>query len=303
MAGLMRELKYQFAKADITLRFIYINVAVFVLIHVISVGGFLFNVQGMKREVLQWIAGSSNPDHMLRRPWTVLTYMFVHEGLFHILFNMLLLYFAGRYFADLYNSKRFIAVYFLGGLAGFALYFVSYNFFPALTNTQSIIYGASASIMAIFIALATLRPNLEVRLILIGTVKLKYIAIVFVALDILLLDSGNTGGRMAHLGGALFGYLFATSLAKGNDWSKGFFAVVNFVGAIFYSPKKPKMRVEKGYSRKRSGSSRKKAAPKQKTSEEEHRDKIDAILDKISKSGYDSLTKAEKDYLFNESKR
>ncbi len=297
MAGVLKDLKYHYHTANISMRFIYINAAVFVALKLISVGGFLFGIRGLQWQVIPWIAGSSTPDEMLHRPWTLITYMFVHEGFFHLLFNMILLFFAGRIFADLLNAKRFIAVYFLGGIAGFALYFLAYNLFPVFSESRSIIYGASASIMAILVALATYTPNMELRLVLIGNVKLKYIAIFFVALDVLLLDGGNTGGRMAHLGGAIFGYLYSTSLKNGNDWSKGFYVVVNFFRDLIKP--QPKMKV--------ASENKKKSGTKYYTSESKqdnnHQQKIDVILDKISKSGYDSLTKAEKEYLFNASKK
>lgn len=297
MAGVLKDLKYRYHMANITMRFIYLNAAVFVVLKLISVGGFLYGVKGLQWKVIPWIAGSSMPQEMLHRPWTLITYMFVHEGFFHLLFNMILLYFAGRIFADLLNAKRFVAVYFLGGIAGFALYFLSYNFFPVFSGARSMIFGASASIMAILVALATYTPNMEMRLILIGNVKLKYIAIFFVALDVLFLDSSNTGGRMAHIGGAIFGFLYSSSLKKGNDWSTGFYVVVNFFRDLI-NPR-PRMKV--------AAKNKKKSKVKYYTSESkadnDHQQKIDVILDKISKSGYDSLTKAEKEYLFNASKK
>jgi hypothetical protein len=228
--------------------------------------------------------------------------MFVHEGLWHLLFNMILLYFAGRIFADLLNRKRFIAVYILGGLAGFLLYFLAFNIFPVFSQVgYSPIIGASASIIAILVAIATYSPNMELRLILIGNVKLKYIAIVFVALDVLLLDNGsNTGGRLAHIGGALFGFLYSTSLKKGNDWSKPFYAFTGFF-QDFVKPR-PKMKVKKGAKRKKEGYQSQYYDQKSKP-DKDHEKKIDKILDKISQSGYDSLTKKEKEYLFNASKK
>lgn len=298
MAGFFDDMKYQYRTASITMRFIYVNVAVFVALTLMRIGGFLFQADGIVSRVIPWIAGSSTPEEMLYRPWTLITYMFVHVGFFHLLFNMILLFFAGRIFADLLNEKRFVTVYFLGGIAGFLLYFFSYNYFPVFAQTRSVIYGASASIMAILVALATYTPNMELRLVLIGNVKLKYIAIFFVALDVLFLDGGNTGGRMAHLGGAIFGYAYSASLKKGNDWSKGFYVVINFFRDLI----KPSPRMKVASKRKKKGY-RSQYYESPSKQDKAHQQKVDAILDKISKSGYDSLTKAEKEYLFNASKK
>lgn len=304
----INDLKYTYNQGSILTRLLFINVGVFVALTLVRIFGFFYNVP-LLQKVLPWIAGSSGLETMLHRPWTLLTYMFVHEGLFHLFFNMLLLYIAGRIFENLLNGKRMLAVYFLGGIAGFLFYFAAFNMFPVFADARgSIIYGASAAVMAVLVAIATYQPNLEIRLILLGNVKLKYIAIFFVALDVLFLDGGNTGGRLAHLGGALFGYLYSKQLQKGNDWSKGFLAVTNFFGDLFFP--KPKMKV---VSKKSTGSpfgKRRSAGsnwqPQSSTSvknDEAHQKKIDAILDKISQSGYDSLTKAEKEYLFNASKK
>lgn len=301
MANVLDDLKLAYKSGSMVTRLLFVNVGVFLALTLIRIFGFFYQTN-LLGTVLPWIAGSSAFERILYRPWTLITYMFVHEGLFHLFFNMILLYVAGRIFENLLNGKRLVAVYFLGGIAGFVLYFAAYNIFPVFgTQTGSLIYGASASIMAILVAIATYQPNIELRLILIGNVKLMYIAIFFVAIDVLFLDGGNTGGRIAHLGGALFGFLYARQLQKGNDWSKGFYAVTDFFGQLIHP--KPKMKVASSrgnYSRTTTASN---DATRTSKRDKDHQKKIDSILDKISHSGYDSLTKDEKEYLFNASKK
>jgi len=304
--SVINDLKSAYHSGSIVTRLIFINVGVFLALTLIRIMGFFYTVD-LLSVVRPWIAGSSGMERMMYRPWTIITYMFVHEEIFHLFFNMLLLYIGGRIFENLLNGRRLLAVYFLGGIAGFIVYFIAFNIFPVFAPLQGgLILGASAAVMAVFVAIATYQPNLELRLILIGNVKLMYIAIFFVALDVLFLDGGNTGGRLAHLGGAIFGFLYARQLQKGNDWSKGFFAVINFFGELI-SPKKSKMKVA---SRKTKPSSRSSTGSNYQTStsqvnkhDADHQKRIDIILDKISQSGYDSLTKAEKEYLFNASKK
>lgn len=301
---LVNDLKNAYKKGSVLTRLLFINVGVFLALTLIRIFGFFYNLS-LLSQVLPWIAGSSGWERMLYRPWTILTYMFVHEAVLHLFFNMLLLYIAGRIFENLLNGKRLLAVYFLGGIAGFLFYFIAFNIFPVFAQSRgSIIYGASASVMAVLVAIATSQPNLQLKLILLGNIKLKYIAIFFVALDVLFLDGGNTGGRLAHLGGALFGYLYSTQLHKGNDWSKGFYAVTGFFGDLFFP--KPKMKVVSNRRKKSeysTGSNQPSPRSKSAKTDEAYQKKIDAILDKISQSGYDSLTKAEKEFLFNASKK
>lgn len=299
MASIFDDLKYSFRSGNMVTRFILLNVAVFVILSLVRVFGFFYQ-SNFLGAVIPWIAGSSSPETMLYRPWTIITYMFVHQGLWHLLVNMIMLWFSGRIFGDLLNDRRFVAVYFLGGIAGFLLYFLAYNIFPVFSGSSSTIIGASASVIAVLVAVATYVPEMEVRLILFGNVKLKYIAIFFVALDILFLDGGNTGGRLAHLGGAIFGFTYARSLQKGSDWSNGFYKVINFFRDLVKP--QPKMKVASSRKGKKTNYARSASRPSNRDNSAEQK-RIDEILDKISQSGYDSLTKEEKEFLFNASKK
>jgi len=310
MASIAEDIKLAWAKGDITIRLVFINLGVFLGLTLVRIMGFFMQSPYLDT-VMRWVSGTASPEGMLVKPWTLITYMFVHLGLFHLLGNMIILYFSGRIFEDLLNGRRLLAVYFMGGIAGFLFYFAAYNLFPVFAGMQQgTIHGASAAVIAILVAIATYSPNLEVRLILLGNVKLKWIAVFFVALDILFLDGANSGGRLAHLGGAAFGYAYSTALKNGNDWSRYFWAVTNFFGDLIRPRPKMKVAASKGSERKpgRSGASVGSNTPggkesaKAKASREEQ-EKIDAILDKISRSGYDSLSKAEKEFLFKASKK
>jgi membrane associated rhomboid family serine protease len=222
---------------------------------------------------------------LLTRFWTPFTYMFMHAGVFHILFNMLWLYWMGQIFEEYLGNKRTIGLYLLGGLAGGLLFVAAYNLLPAFTVNNAAqgapLVGASASVMAIIIATATLLPDYTISLILIGPVKLKWIAVFYVVIDFLAIAGSNPGGEIAHLGGALMGFVYIKQLQRGSDW----------VGGItkLFTRSKPKMKV---VTRNQAQS---------KISTQPNQDEIDRILDKISGSGYDSLTRQEKETLFRAS--
>jgi membrane associated rhomboid family serine protease len=218
----------------------------------------------------------------LVKPWTLLTYMFTHDGLFHFIFNMLVLYWFGRIFEDFLNKKQFTFTYVAGGLFGALLYLAFYSIFPAFEDARynSVLLGASGSVLAITVAIATLLPDYSIRLLLFGDVRLKFLALAIVLINIIGMSGGNAGGSIAHLGGALLGFIFIKQLQAGNDWSK-----------IFRSRRKLKV-VKTSGSRTTVNSSR---VPEQEL--------IDQILDKISQSGYESLTKQEKEQLFKASNK
>ena len=289
--SLFQEIRNFFARGSVLARLIGINVAIFVAANLIRVFFFLWNVEGAAEAMSQWLGISSNVHVVLHRPWTLITYMFLHFDFLHILFNMIVLYVGGRLFSDFIGQDRLTATYLLGGLAGALFYIVSFNVFPVFEEVVafSLAIGASASVLAIFIAIAAYMPNYQLPLLLFGRIRLKYIAIFFVVLDLISIDHGNPGGHLAHLGGALWGYTYARLLRSGRDPAMVLGFYLEKLVRVFR--KKPTMRVE--YTRERYVSDEeynKQRAERQK--------KIDHILDKISKHGYDSLTREEKQLLF-----
>jgi membrane associated rhomboid family serine protease len=294
---MLEELKRQWRSGGMVIRLILLNAGVFIGLHLINLPFWAMREQGP--DILGWLWSTSNLGELLYRPWTVITYMFTHWGFSHIFFNLLLLWFMGRLFEDLLGGKRMLGNYLLGGLCGFLFYLGSYNLLPVFDGqaASSTILGASASVMAVLVGIAAYRPDYEVRLLLLGTVRLKWIAVVLVVIDLVSVQEGqNSGGHLAHLGGALYGYLASMQLRRGNDWSLGFVNGLERTTGIFGRRKGPRMRVEKAFAGKKMSD----AAFNQRKNDQQAR--IDAILDKISRSGYDSLSKEEKDILFKAGK-
>lgn len=282
-------LKYQFARLNIAEKIIVINVAVFLLVRLLK---FLLQLQPWYLE--SWFELPRGFMDFLVKPWTLITYSFLHGGFMHIFFNMLLLYYVARIFFNYFGPRRFINVYFLGVMLGGAFFLLAYNLFPAFSASQSPLIGASAGVMAVLIFICTYIPNQEVRVFFFN-VKLWHIGVFFVLLDLAFIPFGNAGGRIAHLGGALLGYLYARKSLEGKDMGAGFSRLLDQFGELFSRKKKAPMKTV--YKKQKST-----AAGKVDYEKETRQRKIDKILDKISKSGYDSLTKAEKDFLFKAGK-
>lgn len=295
---MLDELKNQWRSGGMVIRLILLNAGLFVALHLINLPFWAMREQGP--DILGWLWSTSNLHALLLRPWTVITYMFTHWGFGHLFFNMLMLWFMGRIFEDLLGGKRVLGNYLIGGLSGFLFYLTSYNLLPVFDGqaATSTILGASASVMAVLVGIATYRPDYEVRLLLFGTVKLKWIALVLVLIDLVSVQEGaNSGGHLAHLGGALYGYLASVQLRKGVDWSLGFVSGLERITGIFRRNRGPRLRVEKPFAGKRTVSD---SAFNARKNDQQAR--VDAILDKISRSGYDSLSKDEKDFLFKAGK-
>ncbi len=296
------EIKASFKTGSMLTKLIYINLGVFLFIKILFVFYFFFKGEGISREelkylfsedVLRWLAVPADLSLLKFRPWTLFTYMFLHEGFLHILFNMLWLYWFGKIFLQYLNEKQMLNVYLLGGLFGALLYIISFNVFPVFQDVlpNSFALGASASVLAIVIAISVYVPDYTIHLMFLGPIKLKYIAAATIIIDIISIAGSNSGGHIAHLGGAFFGYLFISRLKKGRDLTKGFSSFTNSFSSGF--KRKPKMKV----THKKPVNDMEYNA--QKVSKQEE---IDKILDKIAKSGYDSLTKKEKEILFKMSK-
>lgn len=286
---MLNDLKYRFQRANALLKLIYINVAIFVLVQIVHTSSFLF--QSSDFDLIYWLGIPSQFSDLLFKPWTLITYMFTHMGLIHILFNLIWLYFAGQIFLQYFNAKKLYSVYIMGGLTGGLTYLLAYNFLPAFANQTSQLIGASASALALLFAVATYVPDYKVNLIFLGAIPIKYLAIASVFIDVMSIPKGNAGGHIAHIGGALIGVLFISQWKKGKDITLTLDKLLNSTLNLF--KKKHLKTVHK----------RPKTDDEFRSDKAERSVKIDAILDKIAKSGYDSLTDKEKEYLFNNSKK
>ncbi|MBM6883274.1 rhomboid family intramembrane serine protease [Bacteroides caecigallinarum] len=289
------DMKYNFFGKDIVGRLILINCAVFVFVELVGVFLMLFNVT--YNPIALYLSLPASFGALLYQPWSLITYMFMHAGIFHLLFNMLWLYWFGRLFLNFYSSKHLRGLYILGGLCGGLLYMISYNVFPYFEGSLDIatLVGASASVLAIVVATAVREPEFPVQFMFIGTVRLKYVALFMVLLDLMFMTSGNAGGHIAHLGGAAAGFWFSLGLAKGNDATKWINAVLDFFSGGFKMPKrKPKMKVHYGDRQQQYDYNARKKA---------NEDEINRILEKLKKSGYGSLSDDEKKKLFDASRR
>lgn len=298
--SIVDEIRESFRKGSTLTKLIYVNLAVFVIVKVAYVVYFLMTANSLfdksaafQSDYLVYLMVPSDLPTLLLRAWTVVTYMFLHFGFLHILFNLLVLFWFGRIFLHYLTQKQLFTTYLLGGISGAAFFILSYNIFPGLGEGHAL--GASAAVMAIVVSISFYIPNNEVYIPIIGPSKLKYIAIVYVLIDILMIGSDNNpGGHIAHIGGAAYGYLFALQLRRGKDTGKGFSRFID--GIISFFSRKPKMKVtHKSNARAMNDLDYNK-------SKAESQKEIDKILDKIAQSGYDSLTKNEKETLFKMSK-
>ena len=292
--GIWDDIKKAFHNGSNLIKLIYINIAVFILISLTAIIGFLVTNPLVAEKVIDILAVPSAFNKLLIRPWTLITYMFLHKDIWHIIFNMLWLYWFGTIFLQYLDQKKIVAVYLLGGISGALLYIISFNVFPAFSGvvSESVAIGASASVMAVVIAIAAYVPDYTISLLLLGRVKIKYMALAILILTSFMDFSVNSGGKLAHIGGAVFGYLYTLNLRQGKDIGKGINNIIDYLVTIFKPRKKMKVTHRKpsndyDYNKARA----------------EHQEMINAILEKISKGGYDSLTKEEKETLFKESQK
>ncbi|MBP3669753.1 MAG: rhomboid family intramembrane serine protease [Bacteroides sp.] len=297
MAPIITDLKNDFRRASISQQFIYINCGIFVVTALVAIVGMLFNVGNYSW--MEWLELPAWLPQFIKQPWSLVTYMFLHAGLFHLLFNMLWLYSFGQLFLMFFSARHFRGLYFLGGFCGGLLYMLAYNVFPYFSSYLygSYLLGASASVIAIVIATAIREPEFRVSLLFFGQVRLKYLALIMIITDLLFVTSNNAGGHIAHLGGALAGWWFAAGLRKGTDVTKWINQAIDWLlggWKVKRAPKKPKMKVHYGG---RANDYEYNARKKEQDEE------VDRILDKLKKSGYGSLTTEEKKRLFDASKR
>ena len=280
----------QFKQLSIVLKIIVINTLIFLIFYL---GSFFFKLS--PSTLVSWFVLPTSFLEIVFQPWSFVTYAFLHAGFWHLFWNMYLLYWFGLFTLNLFTSKRFLTIYLLGAINGGLFYVLAYNLFPVFNNISSNLMGASAAVLAIVIFIATYTPEAMVR-IFTFRIKLWQIGLVMVLLDLLQLpSSGNAGGLIAHMGGAIFGYVYAIQLKKGNDIGIWFENFMDLLVNLFKSNK---------YKHFKQVHKTKQSAPKntKRNPTTNHQIKIDRILDKIGKSGYDSLTKAEKDFLFKAGK-
>ena len=288
------DIKRTFKEGSALTRLIYINIGVFLALKVIGV---FFYLAGQPLLLSQWLSVPSVSEALVQRPWTPITYMFLHNGFLHLLFNVLGLYWFGQMFLYHFEGSKLVSVYLLGGLTGAAFYILAYNIFPVFDSMNGLLLGASASVFAVLVALAVYEPDREIHLFFIGKFPLKYVAGFYILLSVIGISASNPGGNIAHLGGAFWGWFYIYQLRKGKDMGAGFVKLLGKIGEWFtgvfkarsnmkVSYKKPP-RDDRDYNRKKNS----------------QQDEINHILDKIAKSGYDSLSSKEKELLFKQGKK
>lgn len=284
------DFRFRYRQGNAIVQMILINVAVFVLFATVGVVLFLFGQSAALDGVRKALMLPANLHSLLTQPWSLLSYMFLHEGLLHLIFNMLWLYWFGNLFQQYMGNSKAWQAYMLGGIFGGLLYILSFNLFPVFAEQVHYAYalGASAGVLSLVFAAATLLPEYEVFLFLVGPVKIKYIALVTVFLDLLSIPSGNAGGHIAHLGGALFGFLFVKLIYSNSS-------IPAFLDKVFG-------KAEKGSGRKESSRLKVHYRASGESSSKPAQEEIDSLLDKISRKGYSSLSKKEKEILFRAGK-
>jgi len=324
LRSILEEEKEKFINGNMVRRIIVINIAIFVLVNLVNLAfyiAFQFSPHEPTARYLgspfhqnylaffKFFSMSANWKFVLTHPWILFTSMFLHQGFWHILWNMLLMYWFGRIVGDFIGNQRILPIYLISGLAGGLIYFITANLMN-YTGPNGYAYGASGAVMGIIVAAGTIAPEYIMRLLLLGDIKLKYIVVALVLLDLFALANDvNTGGHFAHLGGALLGFLFVKQLQEGNDWALPVNNIIDritgfFSGGFRENRRKPKV-VYKNTSRikkKQQGGGSRRGSQKSDANQN-HEEKLNAILDKIKVSGYESLTEEEKEFLFNASKK
>ncbi len=292
MTSLNYDIKDKLKRLSAFEKIIAVNLVIYVIGKIFSLSP---NIDSANS--LQWLSLPSSISKFITRPWACVTYGFTHIEFWHLFFNMLILYFIGRSFSNLFNLKTSLNVYFLGIISGGVLFLISYAALPnGLLYNVGTLVGASAGVRALLLFLCTYMPSKEMAF---GPVKIKllYVGLILVFFDVVGLFGNNQGGNIAHLGGAALGYLYAIQLKKGIDIGKGFEKIMDAVFDLFSFQKKSKLKtVYKQKGKPYAGHT------KSQFNEFNKQKRIDIILDKISKSGYDSLNKEEKEFLFKAGK-
>ena len=308
MAGFIDNLRSRYAAATVPVRFVMVNVAVFVIVRVLALVCLLFAVDATP--AIELFEMPSNPVKFLHQPWSVISYMFLHYDVMHILFNMLWLYWFGAMFHQIFGTRRFVGLYFLGGIGGALLYMLAYNVLPLFSSTEGLLLGASASVLAIVAATAVRQPDYKVGLLFFGQISLKWIAIVTIFIDVISIGSSNAGGNIAHLGGALVGAAFALADRRGTDITAWFNRAIDWI--VNLTRRRPRVKVGNFHNSPFTRTKQQPRTDKQQYERDNGRRnsmtpaeeaEMDEILKKIKLSGYSSLTAEEKRRLFEVSKR
>ncbi len=294
MESIFTNIKNQIRRGDLLSILIVVNIAVFLCVRFVDILWLLLTNRSMSGW-LQYIEFPSSLPTFLTQPWSLLTYMFLHYDVWHVVFNLLWLYWFGKIFLNFFDSRKLCGVYLLGGIFGALFFMLAYNIFPyyATMASGSYLLGASASVMAVVFGVSFYAKDAEVMLFLFGRIKIFYLALLTLLLDLFSITSGNAGGHLAHIGGALFGIFFALQMRAGKDLTRPLNRLIDKIVDLFSF--KPKMKVT--YQKKRENDYEYNARKQKEAAQ------IDAILDKIKQSGYQSLSSEEKKQLFDASKK
>lgn len=284
--NIIDDLKLQYKTGGIVIKLIFWNAALFILPWLFFA---FMSLVSINIDYVQYVSLSSNPADLLWKPWSLITYAFFHSGIMHILFNLIVLNFAGRLFMTYFTGKQLLGLYILSAIFAGIIYILVFY----ILNINAPIVGASAAIMAILVATTTYQPLMDLRLLIIGNVKLWHVTAVIIIVDLMQIRSENMGGHISHLAGAFFGFVFIKMLQNGIDLSKIVSSILNSITNLFQKNNgTPFKKVHRNYNK-----------PVEKNiskiiTRDKSQQQIDEILDKISQSGYDSLTKEEKEFLF-----
>lgn len=291
----------KYRDSDVVGKYIFVNVALYVLLLFIGVFSVLFNAGSLSADVLSFVELPASLGELALRPWTVFTYMFIHAGLWHILWNMFALYFFGKILLNFYSVRHFVGIYILGGLFGALFFVLAYNLFPYFGPYLpfSRLVGASAAVLAIVVAAAVRSPQYRINLMFVGSVKLSTFALVVVAMSFLMLSGENAGGNFAHLGGAFAGWLVADLLNKGKDLTQVVNGPIDWVSSLIVRLRTPRKKKTK-FTYTRGGRSADYDYNARKKADEAE---VDRILEKVKKGGYASLSEEEKRRLFEASSK
>lgn len=305
MSGLLDDFKSEFNKPNNTLvQLILINTVIFLTVILVLVVTRISGQSAAYDWVMAQLIMPWEPMALLRKPWTILTYAFTHSDPFHILWNMIFLYWFGRLIEEYLGSRRLVGLYILGALGGGLCYFASYNlipYFSAQVDSKTLL-GASGASLSVAVAAATLLPNYTFHLLFIGPVRIKYIVLFFVVLSFFNSVGSNAGGNLAHLGGALMGFSYIKLLQSGSDLGRPIYWLMDHWTNLFRT--KPPVKVsQRQRSTQAAASAYVSVGSASTTASMPDQDEVDAILDKIGRSGYESLTREEKQKLFRASQK